>query len=93
MIWVADGTNYNEVLMSGDATIASEGTISVNGGGTESGVGSAKVNEVGGVTKGQLLYISGATGGLAQVSLADNTDYSKLTESVQKFIKKIERVK
>ena len=38
---------------------------------------SAKVNEVAGVLKGQVAYISGATGGFAQVSLADNTNFSK----------------
>ena len=38
---------------------------------------SAKVNEAGGISKGQIVYISGATGGFPQVSLADNTDFSK----------------
>tara|TARA_R110000772_G_scaffold268686_2_gene397493 strand:- start:43276 stop:44598 length:1323 start_codon:yes stop_codon:yes gene_type:complete len=38
---------------------------------------SAKVDEAGGVTAGQVVYISGATGGFPQVALADNTDYSK----------------
>jgi len=37
----------------------------------------AKVNEAGGITKGQVVFISGATGGFPQVSLADNTDFSK----------------
>ena len=34
---------------------------------------SAKVNEVGGITKGQPVYFSGATGQFPQASLADNT--------------------
>ena len=38
---------------------------------------SAKVNEAGGITAGQVVYITGATGGVPQVSLADNTDFSK----------------
>ena len=38
---------------------------------------SAKVNEAGGITAGQVVYITGATGGFPQVSLADNTDFSK----------------
>lgn len=37
----------------------------------------AKVNEATGITKGQVVYVSGATGGSPQVSLADNTDYAK----------------
>ena len=37
----------------------------------------AKVNEAGGITKGQVVFISGATGGFPQVSLADNTDFAK----------------
>tara|TARA_R110000803_G_scaffold69859_1_gene132446 strand:+ start:4798 stop:6396 length:1599 start_codon:yes stop_codon:yes gene_type:complete len=38
---------------------------------------SAKVNEAGGVVKGQVVYISGATGGFPTVGLASNNDFSK----------------
>ena len=37
----------------------------------------AKVNEVAGVAKGQVVYLSGVSGGDIQVSLADNTDFSE----------------
>jgi len=37
----------------------------------------AKVNEAGGVVKGSFVFISGATGNFPQVSLGDNTDFSK----------------
>ena len=36
-----------------------------------------KVNEAGGVGAGQVLYISGATGGFPQVSVASNADFAK----------------
>ena len=38
---------------------------------------SAKVNEAGGIIAGQVVYLSGATGGFPQVSLASNDDYTK----------------
>ena len=38
---------------------------------------SAMVNEAAGITKGDVVYISGATGGKPQVSLADNTSFVK----------------
>ena len=44
---------------------------------TESVIINAKVNEAGGITKGQVVYISGATGGFPQVSIASNDDYTK----------------
>lgn len=47
------------------------------GGGSEALTMQVKVNEAGGVTKGQVVYISGATGGFPQASLADNSDYPK----------------
>lgn len=37
----------------------------------------AKVNEAGGITAGQIVYITWATWGFPQVALADNTDFSK----------------
>ena len=40
---------------------------------------SAKVNEVGGIVAGQVVYITGATGGAPQVSLADNVNFTKAT--------------
>lgn len=44
---------------------------------TEAVIFSAKVNEVAGVSNGDVVYISGATGGFPQISKADNTDFSK----------------
>jgi len=76
-IWVSDGTNFNSVLMSGEAEIAADGTVTLLGGDAVSVVQDAKVNEVGGIGIGQLVYISGATGGFPQVTLADNSDYTK----------------
>jgi len=63
--------------MSGDATILPDGTVTVNSGSANAVIQSAKVNEAGGVLKGQLVYISGATGGFPQVSLADNTIFQE----------------
>ena len=37
----------------------------------------SKVNEAGGISIGEVVYVSGATGGIPQVALADNTDFSK----------------
>jgi hypothetical protein len=78
-IWVADGTNFNAVPMGGDATIASDGTVTVSvaAGDSNSLIQTAKVNEAGGIVQGDVVYISGATGGAAQVSIADNTDFDK----------------
>ncbi len=76
-IMVADGTTMNSVIMSGDATIASDGTVTVAAGGADSVIQSAKVNEAAGITKGDVVYITGATGGFPQVALADNTDFAK----------------
>ena len=76
-ILVADGVEFNSVAMGGDATIASDGTITVvGGGGTDSIVQTAKVDEAGGINKGQCVWISGAIGGLPTVSLADNSIFS-----------------
>jgi len=36
-----------------------------------------KVNEAAGISKGEVVYFSGATGNFGQVSLADNTDFDK----------------
>ena len=74
---VADGAGFVSVSISGDATIASDGTMTVAAGAANAVIATAKVNEVGGITKGQLVYISGATAGLPQVSIADNADFSK----------------
>jgi len=52
-------------------------TIEIDGGAAEALVLIAKVNEAAGVTKGQVVHISGATGGFPQVSLASNDDYAK----------------
>ena len=38
---------------------------------------SAKVNEAAGISNGQVVYISGATGGFPQVSIASNASFSK----------------
>jgi len=38
----------------------------------------AKVNEVSGITKGQVVYISGATDSITQVSLSNNTEATKV---------------
>jgi hypothetical protein len=76
-IVVSDGTIYNPVTMSGDATIDSAGVISVVGGQADALHIHGKVNEVAGITIGQVVYITGATGGAPQVSLADNTEFSK----------------
>ena len=38
---------------------------------------SAKVNEAAGISTGQVVYISGATGGFPQVSIATNADFAK----------------
>lgn len=66
------------LVTTGDVT----GTSIYGDGSNLSGVGAAaataltfeaKVNEAGGITKGQAVYISGATGQLPQVSLCDNT--------------------
>ncbi len=56
-----DGSNLTDV----GAAAASALTIS------------AKVNEGAGITKGKIVYLSGATGQFPQVSLADNTNVSK----------------
>jgi len=40
-------------------------------------VTSVKVNEAGGILKGQVIYINGATGGFPQVGLATNDDFAK----------------
>jgi hypothetical protein len=37
----------------------------------------AKVNEVAGITKGQVVHMSGVTGSFPQVSLADNTNFAE----------------
>ena len=37
---------------------------------------SGKVNEAAGITAGQVVYLSGATGGFPQVSVADNTNFA-----------------
>jgi hypothetical protein len=74
---VADGAKWNSVLMAGDASIGADGTVIVNAGSSDSIFLTGKVNEVGGITKGRVLYFSGATGGLPQVSIADNTDFVK----------------
>jgi hypothetical protein len=37
----------------------------------------AKVSEVGGITKGQVVYLNGSQGGTPLVTLADNTDFTK----------------
>lgn len=59
------------------AVVAGKLVITADGGPSESTILSCKVNEAGGITKGQVVYISGATGGFAQVSLATNDDFSK----------------
>ena len=61
VVFSVDGNGF---VVGGDVTIAD--SVRVN----------ARVNEAGGITKGQVVTISGATGGLPQVSLADNTDFS-----------------
>ena len=74
---VSDGTNYVGVPISGDATIASDGTMTVNAGAANTVILTAKVNEAAGIAKGQVVYISGATGGFPQVSIATNADFAK----------------
>ena len=74
---VSDGANWISVTISGDATIATDGTMTVNAGAADSVIISAKCREAGGITKGQVVYITGATGGFPDVELADNTDYTK----------------
>jgi hypothetical protein len=76
-ILAGDGTKFNSVLMSGDASIASDGTVTINSGGADSIIQVGKVNEAGGITKGQVVTISGASGGFPEVELADNTDFTK----------------
>ena len=76
-ILVADGTDFNSVEMSGNASIEEDGTITVSGGASDQIIVNAKVNEAGGISTGQVVYISGATGGAPQVSLADNTNFNK----------------
>lgn len=70
------------LVTTGDVT----GTSIYGDGSNLSGVGAAsataltieaKVNEAGGITKGQAVYISGATGQTPQVSLCDNTNSAK----------------
>lgn len=70
---VADGASYTPVLMSGDASMDSAGVVTLLGGEAESLVQDAKVAEAGGIAKGQLVYISGATGGFPTVLIADNS--------------------
>jgi hypothetical protein len=70
---VADGASYTPVLMSGDASMDSAGVVTLLGGEAESLVQDAKVAEAGGIVKGQLVYISGATGGFPTVLIADNS--------------------
>ena len=41
------------------------------------GLLTAKVDEAGGITKGQVVNVNGATGGFPEVSIADNTDFTK----------------
>lgn len=76
-VLVGDGTSMNSVIMSGDATIASDGTVTVVGATSDTLVFNAKVSEAAGITKGQVVFISGATGGSPQASLASRDDFSK----------------
>lgn len=73
------GGSTGQVLAKASATdLDLEWITSAGGGGNASAVEiSAKVNEAAGVIKGQIVYISGATGGFPTVSLASNDDFSK----------------
>jgi hypothetical protein len=61
----SDTYNWNDIYATGD--IISKGTISIT----------SKVNEAGGISVGNLVYISGASGDKPRVSLADNTVHDK----------------
>jgi hypothetical protein len=77
----------NSVLFAGAGGVVSEDTVNLvwdNGNLTLDvakfeglQIVTAKVNEGAGLTKGQAVYISGATGDKPQVSLADNTAHEK----------------
>ena len=73
-----DTTNGKEYVCF-DTTVGAAIWVETTGaaGSSDSTTLSAKVNEAGGVSMGQVVYISGATGGFAQVSLASNDDFSK----------------
>ena len=62
---------FRDGWFAGDLTIA--GTVEISG----AIVVIAKVSEVGGLVKGNVVYISGATGNKPEVSLADNTVHDK----------------
>ena len=68
---------YVPVTISGDAVMAEDGVMTVLAGASDAIIISAKVSEAGGITKGQVVNITGATGGFPSVSIADNTDFSK----------------
>ena len=72
---IADDMNEVKTVVNAHADEIDALTLLV--GSADSVVFTGKVNEVAGVTKGQVVYISGATGGFPQVSLASNDDYSK----------------
>ncbi len=76
-ILLSDGVDFESVAISGDATIDGAGVVTVVGGQADAVHVHAKVNEAAGITAGDVVYITGATGGFPQVSLADNTDFSK----------------
>tara|TARA_R110000796_G_scaffold60642_9_gene140334 strand:- start:19924 stop:21744 length:1821 start_codon:yes stop_codon:yes gene_type:complete len=72
---IADDMNEVKTVVNAHADEIDALTLLV--GSADSVVFTGKVNEAAGVTKGQVVYISGATGGFPQVSLASNDDYSK----------------
>ena len=77
-ILVADGTGMNSVLMSGDAAIDAAGVVTVTSASSDKVILAARVNEAAGVVAGDLVYLTGATGSVPQVALADNTDFTKV---------------
>lgn len=74
---ISNGTQFNSVPVTGDVTVAADGTMTVGAGGADSILIDGRVNEASGVNKGQPVYITGATGPTPDIALADSSDYSK----------------
>lgn len=76
---IADGTDWESIVMSGDATISSAGALAIAAGSIHDLTVDVKEKNTSAIVKGQAVYVSGSAGaGQVLVGLIDNTNSTKI---------------